>query len=266
MISGRDGVKMWILNDGLTVWPQGFLLTQETDFGMLYTMAEFSPWGEIPSTSDWRPKTATPQERTKLVTQPVTIPHSNCDRGLPPKAPRQQQIWKGRLWWGKGHTSVLPGSKSTVNILKMFSLEPFPYFKSQLLTAGGHASAPRTLPPGFGEKTFHSSWSLRNEHWTQWVGAELVVGRSGQSLGIPSVEQWHQYTVGDTWRLGTQDLRKASGRQPGNRYRESEQHRRKEQELSMDTRSGRNLVFPQILASSFLLQILPFVGITCTIT
>lgn len=50
----------------------------------------------------------------------------------------------------------------------------------------------------------------------EYHGADLGVGRSGQSGGGPSVEQRHEYIMGEMGLLGTQDLRKASRRQHGN--------------------------------------------------
>lgn len=81
-----------------------------------------------------------------------------------------------------------------------------------------------------------------------------------------------------TWAFKTKE-KQASRRQRGNRGdRESEEHRRDGGEHSPGAK-GRNhqgiqaaddpqenTAFPQILASIFLLRILPLVGITCSIT
>lgn len=81
-----------------------------------------------------------------------------------------------------------------------------------------------------------------------------------------------------TWSFKTKE-KQVSRKQHGNRGdRESEEHRRDGGEHSTGAQgrnyqgiqaaddTQENTAFPQILASTFLLLILPLVGITCSIT
>lgn len=156
MTSGRDDVKIWVLNHGQMRWPKGSLVTQETDFGMLYTMAETHLGGESISKKRLL-KVQRHQPPGKDQTCNTTgFSHAMWHLWLGPAAQgaqtaadtekeavvRERQYWELQVctWRQWGHPSFLLGSRYTVfTSSKCSAYRPPMLSESQILTPGGHA-------------------------------------------------------------------------------------------------------------------------------